>query len=290
MARETQASELVPGEAMLRSDFFTVEPPRTMQADGYPWDHEIRVALPSSYADSWMSYPVLWVTDNQLETALSVLGRIDLIVVSVGASRAAGEDSLRRRGYDFYAAEDLTPPGLYGEAMRRDVLREREARGIYDRGGGAARFLDFLVDDVRPALASQYRMRGDDHALEGYSAGGWFVMYALFTRPGSFAKYIAGAPSLYYNQGLIWEIEEEFAATHDDLSAQLFFGIGDEEMTVDHQIGCLSSMARMVETLGFRRYPTLNMTVKIFPGESHATALPFVIGSAVQSLWSETAP
>src|SRR5262249_28847537 len=161
-------------------------------------------------------------------------------IVSVGASLAAGDDSMRRRGYDFYAGEDLKPPGLYGEHMEAEVLRERKARGIHDRGGGARQFLDFLVDEVRPALAAEYRMRSDDQALEGASAGGWFVMYALFTRPGAFAKYIAGAPSLYYNQDLIWEIEEQFAATHDDLPAQLFFGIGDQEMTVDHHIGCFS--------------------------------------------------
>ncbi len=34
----------------LRSKFFSVEPPRVVRADGYGWEHEVRVALPFSYA------------------------------------------------------------------------------------------------------------------------------------------------------------------------------------------------------------------------------------------------
>jgi predicted alpha/beta superfamily hydrolase len=271
----------VPAEAVLSTGRFVVEPARTMQAAGYPWEHEIRVALPVSYADSDKTYPVLWLTDNVLETALSLLGPLELIIVSIGADRKAGGRGSPRRAYDFYPREDILPRDPYGDFLRRHTADHRTKH----LGGGAARFLEFLVDEVRPALAADYRMEADDHALEGYSAGGWFVMYALFTRPGAFAKYIAGAPALYFSNDLIWEIEEQFAATHDDLPAQLFLGAGDGEMTADFWLGCLSSMARMVETLSLRRYPSLDMTAKIFPGESHMTGLPFVISNAVQSLW-----
>jgi predicted alpha/beta superfamily hydrolase len=131
-------------------------------------------------------------------------------------------------------------------------------------------------------------MDPDDHGLEGYSAGGWFVVNAMFTRPGGFAKYLAGAPSLYFCRNLVFEIEDRYAAEHDDLRADIFFGIGDLEMTVDHVFGCLSSTAKMVELLSFRAYPSLRMTVRVFPGESHATARPHVIGAGARSLWSNT--
>jgi predicted alpha/beta superfamily hydrolase len=265
--------------------WFSVEPARTMRADGYPWEHEIRVALPVSYGDSAKSYPVLWLTDNGLEIALSVLGPLKLIIVSVGPSQEGdGNGMSDRRSYDFYPQEDVQPVGPVG-----DFLRERSAsHGNRPRGGGAARFLDFLVDDVRPVLAAEYRMRADDHALEGYSAGGWFVTFSLFTRPGAFAKYIAGAPALYHSRNLIWEIEERFAAAHADLAGQIFFGAGDREMTVDYFFGCLSSMAKMVELLSLRNYPSLQMAAETFPGESHATGRPFVISAAVRALWGDS--
>jgi predicted alpha/beta superfamily hydrolase len=273
----------VPAESVLSTGFFNVEPTRTMQADGYPWEHEIRVALPLSYAESTRAYPVLWVTDNVLETALAVLGPVELIVVSIGAPRNAGGFASARRAYDFYPCEDIYPPdpaGAYIRAM--DV-----GRNFVVRGGGAAQFLDFLVDTVRPALAADYRMDERDQAIEGYSAGGWFVVYALFQRPGAFAKYLAGAPALYFCSDLIWQIEEDYAERNDDLTAQLFFGAGDRELAVEFYFGCFSSMAKMVERLSLRSYASLVLDVRIFPGESHLTGRPFAISAGVHSLWGD---
>jgi predicted alpha/beta superfamily hydrolase len=250
-----------------------------MHADGYPWEHEIRVALPRAYADTTRAYPVLWVTDNALEFALPVLGGLELIVVSVGASRLAGGTASPRRAYDFFQDEDIHPPGAGG-----DFLRERNSDV---QGGGAARFLEFLVDEVRPVLAGEYRMDPSEHGLTGYSAGGWFVLYAMFMRPQAFAKYLAGAPAVSWCNGVLFEIEERFAAENDDLAAQLFCGIGDSEMTVDAVLGCLSSMAKMVELLTFRAYPSLDVTVKLFAGETHATTWPLAIGSGTRALWGD---
>jgi hypothetical protein len=40
-------STLVPSESTLRSGFISIDA-MTMQAAGYPWEHEIRVAVPAS--------------------------------------------------------------------------------------------------------------------------------------------------------------------------------------------------------------------------------------------------
>src|SRR4029077_4043685 len=41
-----------------------IEPSRRMRAEGFKWDHEIRIALPHSYHETNKAYPVLWVTDG----------------------------------------------------------------------------------------------------------------------------------------------------------------------------------------------------------------------------------
>jgi predicted alpha/beta superfamily hydrolase len=154
----------------LRSLSHTLEPVRRMQSPAFEWDHEIRVALPNGYGDNDGSYPVLWVTDNLLETALSAVGTAKIILVGVG--HATLEEYAARRGYEFMPpGEDLYPPGVRGEHLRRlfDV-----APGVR-RIGGAQPFLDFLVDDVRPALAAEYRL-SSDHAVTGFSGGGMFVV------------------------------------------------------------------------------------------------------------------
>src|SRR5262249_25947436 len=146
----------------------------------------------------------------------------------------------------FYTDEDFHPDGPIGDDLRRNP---RIPGGNLFKGGGAPRFLEFLVDEVRPALASKYRMDADDHCLQGYSAGGWFVVYTMFSRPGAFAKHLAGGPALQYCNGRLFEIEAQYASEHDNLIADLFIGIGELEMTEHHYLVCLSSTVRMVELL-----------------------------------------
>jgi hypothetical protein len=43
----------------------------------------------------------------------------------------------------------------------------------------------------------------------------------------------------------------------------------------------------MAETLSFRGYPSLRLTARIVPGETHATMLPQVISWGVRSLWGD---
>jgi predicted alpha/beta superfamily hydrolase len=283
---------MTPTESLQRSTLFTVEPPRRMRADGYEWGHEVRVALPCAYPETLRTYPVLWVTDALLEMALSVLGvvpgGVDPIIVSVGPDAVPVREFARRRIYDFTPGADFYPAGAGGDHIRKhmqDVLAENSV------GGGAGRFLDFLVDDVRPALAADYRMDPEDQALFGFSLGGSFVGYSLFARPGAFAKYICGSPALGVSGGAIFAAEEEYAATHDDLPAAVFFGAGDAEMTepLIPGYGIVSSMGKLVETLSIRGYPSLRLTAKIFPGERHATAMHSVLSWGVRSLWSDAA-
>jgi predicted alpha/beta superfamily hydrolase len=226
--------------------------------------------------------------DNRLEWALSVLETFgpELIVVSVGADATVSRrEFFVRRTYDFGPTKDWSVAGPGGEYLR--ARQNSDALGELS-GGGAQTFLDFLIDDVRPVLQAEYRMDPDDHALVGSSAGGTFVAYALFARPGSFARYLCGSPSLYVGDGIIFKLEQQYAAEHVDLPARVFFGAGEAEITQDYvaAVGCVSSMARLAETLSFRGYPSLRLTVKIFPGETHESKyLPFFSWS-VRSVWT----
>jgi predicted alpha/beta superfamily hydrolase len=268
----------------LRTLFFTVEPPRLMRADGFEWEHEIRVALPASYGFTDRVYPVLWITDNELECALAVLRDVELILVSIGAGRVSVRETSARRAFEFRPAEDPYFDGPGGEYLRRELPGRFPE---FERSGGAGQFLDFLISDVRRVLAAEYRMDPRDHGLFGFSFGGAFVAYALFALPGAFSRYISGSPTLNTGDYAIFDAEERYAAEHDDLPADVFFGAGGAEMTepVIAAWGCVSSMVRMVETLSLRGYPSLRLTAKLFPGESHRTVLPHVLSWGVRSVW-----
>src|SRR5687767_14563101 len=121
--------ELMQSGAILQSDaplrtMFTVEPARMMRAPGYEWEHEIRVALPPTYAHTDETYPVLWATDNALEIVLPAAQQLayaglELIIVSVGATAdVSPSERQNRRAFDFSPWEHHTFGGPQGEAAK----------------------------------------------------------------------------------------------------------------------------------------------------------------------------
>ncbi len=159
-------------------------------------------------------------------------------------------------------------------------------------GGGARAFLGFLVDDLRPALSSEFRFDPDDHGLFGISAAGLFVGYALFARPGAFAKYICGSPYLFSGGEEVFRLEAEYAAAHDDLPASVFFGAGETEIDdlMMSRMQIVGSMVRLAETLRVREYPSLRMSSRIFTGESHDSSIPLTLSWGVRTLWADSLP
>jgi predicted alpha/beta superfamily hydrolase len=276
-----------------------------MQARGFEWDHEIRVALPASYSTTTRTYPVLWVTDGGFlfEYALQSVATVryslpEMIIVSVGAPPEAQADQASRRLYDFTpSAESVGFEGFGSEFARQETeKRDRQLgaqgeKSVASRIGGAPRFLEFLVDVVRPALALDYRM-SDSHTLFGESAGGIFCGYALFTRPEAFEKYICASPGFSFGNFELFRIEERYARTHRDLPAEVFFSAGEAEILQGGMLsasGIVSSTARMAEILKMRNYPSLKLHVRIFQGEDHGSVIPMNFSWGLRTLWQDEA-
>ena len=154
--------------------------------------------------------------------------------------------------------------------------------------GHADLFLDFLIDTARPALAADYRM-ADDHGLFGHSGGGLFATYALFQRPGGFGRYIIGSPSINAIDRACFKMEKAYAETHKDLPAKVFFGAGEKEVGDPGLAawGIVSSETLMAETLKLRKYPSLQLTTRLFPGKDHMTVIPDILSEGVQAVWAD---
>jgi predicted alpha/beta superfamily hydrolase len=65
--------------------------------------------------------------------------------------------------------------------------------------GGADAYLAFIDEELKPALAGAFPVDPGDATLVGQSFGGLFVTHALLTRPAAFRRYLAGSPSLWWN-------------------------------------------------------------------------------------------
>jgi predicted alpha/beta superfamily hydrolase len=271
----------------------TTESPITMRGKNFDYDHEIRVALPAAYhVRPDEKYPVLWVTDGAFAFNLTV-GMVDilrqaflvpeLIVFSVGAPNRTGIEGAERRNSEF------APPGeqYLFDGLGGDYLKKLNAENDLDNAPHRAdEFLAFLIDEVRPVLAEKYRMK-DDHALFGHSGGGMFTAYALFARPGAFSKYIIGSPSINGADRRVFQMEQEYAENHDDFDVSIFFGAGESEIhnTYTAAWGIVSATALLAETLQLRRYRSLHVTTRIFPGKDHVTVIPDVLFEGLQFVY-----
>lgn len=266
--------------------------PFSVQTETFPYSHQVTVVLPASYrVQERREYAVLWVPDAPL-LLRTIVGLLDvmvignlspeLIVVGIGSPPEEGLKGVGRRVMDFSPpGEGYAPPGLAGERWSQLVPMPEFPHK-------ADAFLDFLVDELRPRLAKEYRFSGE-HALFGHSAGGMFAAYCLFTRPDAFQKLIIGSPYLEGVAGAVFKAEARYAEDHDDLDAKVFLAVGEKEAEEYFVAisGNLESTVRLSRTLTARHYPSLELHTRIFAGKDHYTVLPDVVMSGIGFLWRD---
>ena len=273
-----------------------------MQGKNLPWDHEIRIALPPSYGQADQAYPVFWVTDGHynFDKAIHAVAAAgahvpEMIIVAIGPPPDALNASQTRRAYDFTSKKNLKEsiggPGSHISDKTWVQLQEDAVNagvGVIKEGGGAADFLSFLADQLRPALSKKYRM-SDVHVLYGFSGGGIFCGYTLVTRPSAFDKYICGSATLYFADSHVFELEKKYAQSHDDLDADVFFSFGELEITQDviSGLGIASATTRMAEILSQRDYPSLNLYVKVFSSDDHGSAMHMTLYWGLRAVWGQ---
>ena len=128
--------------------------------------------------------------------------------------------------------------------------------------GGAAPFLEFLRHELIPLVDANYRTDPGNRTIMGHSYGALFALYAMFHPPHLFQRYIASGPSLWWDNGVVFEHEKWFAGKHHSLPARLFLSVGSAEPP--HKM--LTPVKRMISALKARCYEGLEMHVRVYEG------------------------
>lgn len=247
----------------------------------------IDVSVPSSYQNSNDSYPVVYMLDSDSmfhfvfgnSRSLQALGFVpEFILVGIGYET---EDP---RGYQGLRYRDYTP--TIDEEQTRIYKSRPYPFGMpqeFSTGGGE-KFYQFIESELKQFLNSQYRTNSADETLMGYSLGGLFTTYVLFNHTSSFDRYIAGSPSIWYDDDVTFEFESLYASSHQDLDADVFMSVGSQE-TPDTMLGKIQEMAAI---LNDRNYPNFNFEFTLFNGENHISGMGVAMNRGLLSVFGNT--
>ncbi len=236
-----------------KATIFSTEVRRlTSQANGQ--DYAILIWFPASYAGSTQTYPVVYITDGDLN-----FGLVPFLATSLMWDQKLPEVILVGIGYEFQSYEewglrrnnDLCPTAVEGET----------------NSGGAVHFLEFLVSEVIPFINTNYRTDPNDMTLAGYSYGGLFSLYALLQKPGIFKRCLAGSPSVEYDHRWLFKREQEFSLKNSSLPGKLFMSVGALEGD------SVAEIHEFHDVLGSRNYKGLDLSFLEIDGETHLTGI-----------------
>lgn len=227
--------------------------------------YELFVATPPGYHKSGRSYPVVYMLDADYAFALvrnivkHFVEREDLppvILVAIAYPGAATS----RETYRMNRTRDYTPvyapDGGYGAEYQKV-------------SGGGPKFRAYLARELIPFIESRYPVKPDDRTLIGHSYGGLFATYVLLTEPALFQRYIAVSPSLWYANRTALSMEEAAARSGIRPRARAFFAVGaNENQNME------DDLVELVKNLRKRRHPGLQVTMRVYEGETHNSVFP----------------
>jgi predicted alpha/beta superfamily hydrolase len=243
-------------------------------------DYQVFVALPDSYRSSNRRYPVLFVTDANyaFPVARGIAQRLarhagmeEAIVV--GLSYAKGDSPV------FSRRRDYTP------TVPRIQDTTSDMPGRAPAFGEAQAYGRFIAADVFPMIAAHYRANMNRKIFVGHSYGSLLGLQILLSEPGMFDHYILGSPSLWFDRGVMFDREKEYASGHRDMPASVFFGIGGRETLAanrkrsrtEENADMVADLCDFDAALKTHRYPNLKMKLEVFADEDHASVFPLVL-------------
>ena len=253
---------------------------RDIRAQALKRDYQLYVALPDSYRQGNKRYPVLFVVDANYSFAIvrNIAQRLNKHagmeeVVVVGLSYANGDGGVYSRRRDY------TPTTPRKHDYRSDMPGRQAAFGE------AKAYGQFISGEVFPFIAQQYRVNMQRKVFIGHSYGSLLGLQFLLTEPRTFEHYILGSPSLWYDAGIMFEREQAYAASHKDLPASVFFGIGGLEKLapgkkrsrLEEEADMLADLREFDGKLKSHKYPGLKTRLRVFEDEDHASVFPFIL-------------
>jgi predicted alpha/beta superfamily hydrolase len=241
------------------------------------------------------AYPVIYMLDgNAALASLSdeLFSRLESlpVLVAIGYKTELRFDVVSR-------AFDYTP-------ALPDGAKPNDERGR--KGGGADIFAEFVETKIKPKVESFVQIDKQRQTIWGHSYGGLFVLNTLFKHPEMFQNYVAADPSLWWQNGVILKIENQFTEQikkkgieKNKLNLSILVGRGAPPKRRNNESPANSSEKSNTERSNTIRRPVLPpnsledlikrlepqlkiVTFRVFNGFSHGQMLPTSLEPALR--------
>ena len=250
----------------------------------------INVGLPPNYSQENTEYPVVYVTDagsnfSGLMSSLPLMQLVNdlphFILIGIDYKSKKSNDSMSLRNRDLTPTNDSI--WMSGQKEMYKIfgdLPEAEP-------GGAKEFLEFIDHKVKPLINDKYHVNSSDQTYCGFSLGGLFGLFTLFTSPKSFNRYVIGSPSIWWDNKHILQIEEEYSKNNKELPAKIFMSAGDLEEEGDSDaFRMVTNIKSLSKTLKKRNYEGLTIKTVILEDETHCSAVAATLNRGLRSVFS----
>lgn len=189
------------------------------------------IHLPRDYNETNTAYPVLYLLD--------AYGKPSTFGPSFFETAKQVEEMTSE------GIPQLIIVGIKNTNRDRDMI-PIQSEVLAGRGGGADRFLSFLVEEMIPLIDWDYRT-SDKRILYGRSDSGLFVLYALAKNPDSFSAYISSSPTIGHCPEILQQQFTKLFSQISGLEKWLYIIYGEKDIPLAKDY--IPDMAENLKTL-----------------------------------------
>ncbi|QMU28742.1 alpha/beta hydrolase [Adhaeribacter radiodurans] len=206
-------------------------------------DYTISVHLPEDYSLSANTYATLYVLDAEQD-----------------------EDFVAITSKKVSAALNKSNVIVIGIRYKKDNARDIDyTPTVTHHGkGGSAAFLTFIKEELIPRIQTDYRADTlrSQRTIIGHSYGGLLGAYAFIKHNELFGNYLLLSPSLFYDNSIILQYEQQIRPSIKNKKQLVFVGAGSTEKDL-----------LVANDLFYRRlvnfYPHTTSLFSLVPGKGH---------------------
>lgn len=186
------------------------------------------------------------------------------------------------------------------EHRYRDYTFEDSPLVSSNVAGGGADYLHFIVEQLAPELARDFRLNTEHQLLFGHSLAGYFVLNALALCPQAFSHYAAISPSVWWQPqrlqqrlqslSLTTELHKVLVAVgewEDKPAPWLMKSAGLAELMARRQVRAMVPHALAMATLLEQQLGKDRVHYRCFPEEDHASVVMIAIQRTLRLMFEQ---